>query len=116
MSKLDKEQVLERFSAAYEAANGKAPEIEAAGGWYSVDGGKKVRLAQLDQLANEMSGGTSQEAAAPAEEAAPAKASEKPAEKPAAAPKKAAKKEAFSVKAFWIEHLDAEKPGSIAPR
>jgi hypothetical protein len=37
MSKLDKDSVLAKFTAAYEAANGKAPTIEAKGGWYSVE-------------------------------------------------------------------------------
>lgn len=78
MSKLDKDEVLANFTAAYQAANGKAPQIEAKGGWYSVDGGKNVRLAALVDLTAELSGG---EAKAP--EAAPA-AKEKP--------KKAAKK------------------------
>ena len=55
MSKLDKDQVIENFTKAYSAANGKEPTIEAGGGWYSVDGGKKVRLAALDEMATELS-------------------------------------------------------------
>lgn len=47
MSKLDKEQVLADYAEAYAKAHGKAPNVEENGGWYSVDGGKKVRLAQL---------------------------------------------------------------------
>ncbi|RRJ85331.1 hypothetical protein [Aestuariirhabdus litorea] len=74
MSKLDKEQVLAEFTAAYTKANGKAPEIDQKGSWYSVDGGKSVRLADLAEMTTELSG-------------APAKA--EPAPKKAAAPKKA---------------------------
>ncbi len=80
MSKLDKDEVIANFTAAYQAANGKEPQVEAKGGWYSVDGGKNVRLAALVDMTAELSGG-----AAPAEEAAPAKK---------AAPKKAAPKKA----------------------
>ena len=42
MSKLDKTEVLSAFEAAYEAANGKKPEITTKPGWYSIDGGKKL--------------------------------------------------------------------------
>lgn len=109
MSKLDKDEVIAKFTEAYTAANGKAPEIEAAGGWYSVNGDKKVRLAALNDMADELAGGAK---AAPAEEKkeAPAKKAVKPAKKPAA--KKAAKK-GFSVKAFWAEQLPE---GSRQPR
>lgn len=113
MSKLDKDQVIAKFTEAYTAANGKAPEIEAKGGWYSVDGGKNMRLAQLDEMADELAGG---KAAAPeAKEAPVAKKAEKAPK--AAAPKKAkAAKSSFSVKAFWNEKLDNEHPGSTLPR
>lgn len=115
MSKLDKDQIIAKFTAAYEAANGKAPEIEAKGGWYSVDGGKNVRLAALDDMADELSGGKTANVEEAKEEAAPV------VEAPKAAPKKAAKKSSaakasFSVKSYWIEQLDRDKPGSIAPR
>ena len=43
MSKLDKDAVIAKFTEAYTAANGKAPQIEAKGGWYSVDGSKNMR-------------------------------------------------------------------------
>ncbi|MDU0355289.1 hypothetical protein RS130_16480 [Paraglaciecola aquimarina] len=49
MTKLDKDQVIENFTEAYTKANGKAPTIEAKGGWYSVDGAKNVRLAELQE-------------------------------------------------------------------
>ena len=55
MSKLDKDQVIADFTAAYQQAHGKKPHIEAAGGWFSVDGGKNVRLAQLAEAAAELS-------------------------------------------------------------
>lgn len=116
MSKLDKEQVLENFIAAYKEANGSEPQIEAKSGWYSVDGGKNIRLAALEEMTAELKGGAKEEAAP---EAAPAKKEEKAVEKPKAKKKaapKAKKTEKFSVKAFWNEKLDAEKPGSILPR
>lgn len=47
MSKLDKEKVLAEYTEAYQKAHGKKPKIESSNGWYSVDGGKNVRLAQL---------------------------------------------------------------------
>ncbi|GAB5378889.1 MAG: hypothetical protein Alis3KO_01770 [Aliiglaciecola sp.] len=118
MSKLDKEQVVENFVQAYTAANGKAPEIEAKGGWYSVDGGKNVRLAALEEMTQELSG-----SAAPAKVEKAAEKTEKPAKaakatkKPAA--KKATKKKAdsgFSVKAYWAEQILERNPGSRLPR
>jgi len=47
MSKLDKDTVINEFSKAYAKKNGEAPKIEEKGGWYSVNGGKNKRLAQL---------------------------------------------------------------------
>ncbi|MBF7072699.1 hypothetical protein ISG33_04710 [Glaciecola sp. MH2013] len=123
MSKLDKDSVLAKFTAAYEAANGKTPVIEAKGGWYSVDGGKNVRLAQLDEMADEFG-------SAPAAKAEKPKKAEKKVEKEAAAPKasapkaKAAPKKAkakkaassFSVKDFYTQQINEANPGSRAPR
>jgi hypothetical protein len=122
MSKLDKDSVIEKFTNAYTASNGKAPEIEAKGGWYSVDGGKNVRLAQLDEMADEMTNASSAPVAKKAakEEAAPA--TEKPAAKKAApakkkpAAKKSKKASAFSVKDFYIQQIQSANPGSRAPR
>ena len=57
MSKLDKEKVLAEYTEAYEKAHGKKPKIEASNGWYSVDGGKNVRLAQLDEEAKALAKG-----------------------------------------------------------
>lgn len=113
MSKLDKEQVIENFSAAYKAANGKSPTIEAKGGWYSVDGGKNVRLAALEEMTSELS--SIDAPAAKPEKAAEAKVEQKAKKKPAA--KKAVpKKSGFSVKAFWNEQITAQNPGSKLPR
>jgi hypothetical protein len=114
MSKLDKEQVLEKFSAAYQNAHGKTPSIEAKGGWYSVDGGKNVRLAQLDEMADELSGGKTdvacEEKAAPVEANAPTKPTKKKASKQA----KAAS--GFDVKAFWSAKLIKSDEANTLPR
>ncbi|MCU7554232.1 hypothetical protein OCL06_06450 [Alteromonas sp. ASW11-19] len=101
MSKLDKDQVIAQFTAAYERAHNKQPDIEAKGGWYSVDGGKNMRLAQLKDMADELEQGT-----------APASGSSKPANKKA----KPARKEGFSVKAFWNDKIVNDNDGSILPR
>lgn len=119
MSKLDKDSVLARFTAAYEAANGKAPSIEAKGGWYSVDGGKNIRLAQLDEMADGMAAPASAPKKAKAEKPAKEATAAKPkATKPKAASKAKAKKPAsnFSVKDFYTQQIKATNPGAIAPR
>lgn len=114
MANLDKDKVIADFTKAYTDANGKAPSIEAKSGWYSVDGGKNVRLAQIQEMTEALSGGVAENVEAPASKAA------KPAAKQEAKPKKAAKKKAknsgFSVKDFWAEKLKAEAPGAILPR
>lgn len=84
MSKLDKDQVVAEFTAAYKAAFGKAPQLEQKPGWFSVDGGKNIRLAELAELGASYSAEkatTSATKAKPAAEkkAAPAKAAAKPA-------------------------------------
>lgn len=118
MSKLDKDTVIENYTKAYTQANGKAPSIEASGGWYSVDGGKKVRLAQLDEDANAMLASK-----APAKENDEKPAKTKKAAKPS--PKKEASKKvskkikaakAFSVKDFYTQQIQSENPGAKAPR
>lgn len=98
MSKLDKEQVIAQFIEAYKAAHGKAPQIEAKGGWYSVDGGKNLRLAQLEEMIAELGGAPAPKTKAKANTGSTSKA------RPAAAPKSSG----FSVKAYWAEQL-AEK-------
>lgn len=117
MTQLDKDQVIAKFEAAYEAANGKKPTIEAKSGWYSVDGGKNIRLAQLDELANELNSGSASKAAP---KAASTKSAAKPAEKKASAPaaKKASKKSSkgFSVKAYWKKLLGDKDHDCTTPR
>jgi hypothetical protein len=115
MSKLDKDSVLAKFTAAYQAANGKDPTIETKSGWYSIDGGKNIRLAQLEEMADSMGA-----------EPAPTKAkAEKPVkqakvEKPKAPAKAKAtsKKSAssFSVKEFYTKQIQDINPGAKAPR
>ncbi len=114
MSKLDKDEVLAKFTEAYKAAHNKEPQIEAKSGWYSVDGGKNIRLAQLVELTEELSGGTSVEAAPAEKKAAPAPKAEKKAPAKKAAPKKA--KSGFSVKSFWGDKITQDNAGSILPR
>ncbi len=116
MSKLDKDQVINEFTEAYKAANGKAPTIEAKGGWYSVDGGKNMRLAAIQEMTDELKGGASNSKPAPK---ASAKADSKPA-KAKAAPKKSKaakpKSSGFSVKQFWAEQILEKNSGSKLPR
>lgn len=114
MSKLDKDTVLENFTQAYTKANGKAPTIEAKGGWYSVDGGKNMRLAQLDEMTTELASSTSNETAAPAPEVKETKPAKKPAAKKAASKKKTVK--TFSVKDFYTQQIQSANPGARAPR
>lgn len=110
MSKLDKDGVLAKFTAAYEAANGKAPTIEAKGGWYSVDGGKNIRLAQLAEMADGM------EAPAPKKAKAEKPAKEAKAKKPKAAAKAKKSASSFSVKDFYTKQIQDTNPGAKAPR
>ena len=70
MSKLDKDQIIARYTEAYQAVHGKAPVIEAKSGWYSVDGGKNMRLAQLAEAAEALAQSV---AAKPAKQAATTK-------------------------------------------
>ena len=119
MSKLDKDTVIATFTEAYTAANGKAPKIEAKGGWYSVDGGKNMRLADLDAMTSDL--GSSAPAKKAKTEEKPKKSAEK---KPAAAKKAPAKKKAsakakksdFSVKAFWADKILVQNTDSKLPR
>ena len=119
MTKLDKDQVVAEFTTAYKAAFGKAPQLEQKPGWFSVDGGKNLRLAELAELGASYSadkGATKSTAKAkPAAEkkAAPAKATAKPAKKPAkkaaAKPAKAAKTKSGdgqSAADIWAAQLD----------
>lgn len=115
MSKLDKDQVVAEFTAAYKAAFGKAPQLEQKPGWFSVDGGKNIRLAELAELGASYSAdaNTAQSAAktkpAAAKKAAPAKAAAKPAKKHAKKPAKAARTntgDGQSAADSWAARLD----------
>lgn len=121
MSKLDKDQVIADFTAAYEKAHGKKPTIEAKSGWYSIDGGKNMRLAQLAEEAEALTGATKK----------PAAKAEKPAAKKAEKPAKAASKKPVAKKAaskttssgngltareLWRQKLEAESSLSRLPR
>ncbi|KZN32680.1 hypothetical protein [Pseudoalteromonas luteoviolacea] len=97
MSKLDKTEVLSAFEAAYEAVNGKKPEITIKPGWYSIDGGKNMRLADVAALTEELTSGN-----------AGAKAEEKPAEK-APAKKAPAKKAAPAAKSSKVAAFNIVK-------
>ena len=109
MSKLDKEEVISTFTEAYKSANGKEPSIEAKGGWYSVEGGKNIRLAQLSEMIDELSSGNTTKAPAPEKKAKPV------ASKPA--PKKAKQKKSdFSVKAFWSAQISETDTNNQSPR
>jgi membrane protein involved in colicin uptake len=118
MSKLDKDSVLAKFTAAYEAANGKAPTIEAKGGWYSVDGGKNIRLAQLDEMADGMGAPAPKKADKPAKADKPKVAAKADKPKAPAKAKAKAKKPAssFSVKDFYTKQIQETNPGAKAPR
>ncbi|WP_213994688.1 hypothetical protein [Arsukibacterium sp.] len=124
MTKLDKDQVVADFTAAYKAKFGKEPELEQKPGWFSVDGGKNIRLAELAELGQSYSkGGKAKAAAAKAEKPAKAEKADKPAKaekKPAkAAAKPAVKSKAKAAKpakttpgaaaAFWAEKINDSK-------
>ncbi|MBE0379578.1 hypothetical protein [Pseudoalteromonas prydzensis] len=112
MSKLDKTEVLNAFEAAYEAANGKKPEITTKPGWYSIDGGKNLRLADVAELTEQLtSGKTAEQPTAKA----PAKKTKTKTEAPVkAADKKApftvitANEDGYTAEELWIVYL-AEK-------
>jgi hypothetical protein len=119
MSKLDKDQVIADFTAAYQQAHGKKPTIEAANGWFSVDGGKNIRLAQLAEAVTELSGSASKPSKAVAEPAskAPAKASKpsKPAAKKSVA-KTSAGGSGLTAKELWLQKLQQGATNSRLPR
>ena len=113
MSKLDKDQVIAAFTEAYTTANGKAPTIEAKGGWYSVDGGKNIRLANLDAMIAELGASTSTTKAKVTVEK-PKKVTEKKLAKTSL--KKTVKKSDFSVKSFWAKKILEQSLVSKLPR
>ncbi len=107
MTKLDKEQVIANFIAAYKAAFGKEPQLEQKPGWFSVDGGKNIRLAELEELGNSYSK-TAKPAAkaskAPAAEPATAKTAPK---KPAAPKTKTSSGNGSKAAALWASNLNS---------
>ncbi|MCF2860339.1 hypothetical protein L1286_22925 [Pseudoalteromonas sp. SMS1] len=106
MSKLDKTEVLSAFEAAYEAVNGKKPEITIKPGWYSIDGGKNMRLADVAALTEELTSGN---AGASAEEKPAEKAPAKKASAKKAAPVKSSKVAAFTIVKANEEGYTAEE-------
>ena len=115
MSKLDKDEVLAKFTEAYKAEHGKEPQIEAKSGWYSVDGGKNIRLAQLVEMTEALS---SADAASDSDVVAKSATPAKETKKPAASQAKSIAKptpSGFSVKAYWSEQI-SQNPGSTLPR
>ncbi|MDP5136367.1 hypothetical protein ORJ04_10440 [Rheinheimera baltica] len=108
MTKLDKDLVVAEFTAAYKAAFGKAPQLEQKPGWFSVDGGKNIRLAELAELGASYT---------PTKKASPVAAKQATAPKAAPKPAKAVKVKSTgngqSAAAMW-----AQRNGSAqrAPR
>lgn len=114
MSKLDKEKVLAEYEQAYQKAHGKKPTIEASNGWYSVDGGKNVRLAQLAEEAEALGSATAGSSKPKAEKTPTAKSS---------ATKKTAAKKASSAsgggltaKELWRKKLEQDATQCRLPR
>lgn len=142
MSDLDKEAVLDEFTAEYKKAHGKKPKVEDSNGWYSVDGGKNLRLAQLDEWTQDLKNGkvnaaeedTGKKDSAKAGKSSTAKKSaKKPAKKSASkattskqtksTPKKGATKKAKTKQhagntpaQAWQAHLDQQDGQSRLPR
>ncbi|MCF2946966.1 hypothetical protein L0668_02530 [Paraglaciecola aquimarina] len=124
MSKLDKDQVIAAYTEAYTKANGKAPNIEAKGGWYSVDGAKNIRLAELNEQISTLDSTKVTPTEKALVESNKKAEKKKSAEKtPTTAKKKAAsktkskaKKSDFSVKAFYADRIKTENSGVKLPR
>jgi hypothetical protein len=119
MSKLDKDQVIAAFTEAYAAANGKDPTIVAKGGWYSVDGGKNIRLADLNAMIAELSSSSPVKESKPVAEKSKKVTEKKPATEKNAAKAPArikAKRSKFSVKTFWAEKILEQSKNSKLPR
>jgi topoisomerase IA-like protein len=121
MSKLDKDKVLAEYEEAYNKAHGKKPAIKASNGWYSVDGGKNVRLAQLAEEAKTLAGGKTAEKKAPAKKteskkpASKASTTKKPAAKKAPA-KKSAASGGLTAKELWRQKLEQDATECRLPR
>lgn len=104
MSKLNKEEVIEQFTAAFVAQNGKAPTIEQKGSWFKVEDGKSVRLAELAEMAAELANNV-ETASAPAAEVKPKAEAKAPAAK--------ASTGGLTPKQLWAQKL---AQGSKKPR
>ncbi|MBU1308221.1 hypothetical protein MN202_18610 [Rheinheimera muenzenbergensis] len=104
MSKLDKDQVVADFTAAYTAAFGKAPQLEQKPGWFSVDGGKNIRLAELAELGASYASAKKPATAAKAEAAKSATKSTKAAKTP-----KSKGDGGKSASAVWAERTGAQR-------
>lgn len=109
MSKLDKDLVVAEFTAAYKAAFGKAPQLEQKPGWFSVDGGKNIRLAELAELAASYASATGKTAAKPAEDKKPAAKAAAPKAAAKAAPKTKTSGNGQSAAALWANHIGEQQ-------
>ncbi|GEK09216.1 hypothetical protein HUZ36_11110 [Pseudoalteromonas sp. McH1-7] len=119
MSKLDKTEVLSAFEAAYEAAHGKKPEITAKPGWYSIDGGKNMRLAEVAALTEELTSGSavaSETTQAPAKKAKTTKKAPKAAVKSVSFAVVKENEEGFKAEEQWIAELAAKDHDCRLPR
>ena len=125
MSKLDKDQVLSAFTEAYKKANGKEPQIEVKSGWYSIDGGKNVRLAAIEEMTAALTGGAVSESNE-AQEAPKKEESKKAVPKKAAAKKTAPVEKTAGYKVvkkgdglnpanFWLDYLSKLGSDSRTP-
>ncbi|KPH94237.1 hypothetical protein AMS58_13105 [Pseudoalteromonas porphyrae] len=117
MSKLDKTEVLNAFEAAYEAANGNKPEITTKPGWYSIDGGKNLRLAEVAELTEQLTSGGSSEKTV---KKAPAKKTKTkttaPAVKKAAFTVTTENEDGYTAEEFWIVYLARKEHDCRLPR
>jgi len=121
MSNLDKDKVIAEYTEAYQKAHGKKPKIESSNGWYSVDGGKNVRLSQLADDAKAL--GKEKKSAPKKSEpkkTEPKKAeAKKPAAKKSSAKQSSAKKSSsggLTAKELWKQKLEAKDSDCRLPR
>ncbi|WP_199611696.1 hypothetical protein [Flocculibacter collagenilyticus] len=122
MTNLDKDEVIEKFTTAYVAANGKQPDLEVKSGWYSVDGGKNMRLADLNELADELSTTYAEDVTEPVadtrtnmgKKAKPKKATK--AKSAAKTKKKSSKSGGLTAEALWQKQLEEKDHQCTLPR
>ena len=121
MSNLDKDKVIAEYTEAYQKAHGKKPKIESSNGWYSVDGGKNVRLSQL---ADDTKALGKEKKSAPKKsepkKTEPKKAeAKKPAAKKSSAKQSSAKKSSsggLTAKELWKQKLEGKDSDCRLPR